>query len=516
MKSNQFTVEDGSVNSAEVGSLTDVILHKDSNGDVIKENGLKAGLQNRMINLIALCGIIGPGMFIGIGNMLAKGGPVSMIVGFGIVGILVIFMMFAVGELNSIYDENFAILGSRFISKGFGATISLYYVIIWVTILISEYTSLTAALQSYTTKIPMYGWFLIFFTIFTCFQTLEISWWGESEYILGMFKLIFITGFYLFAIIFASGGIPNHKPDNPFGKYPLNSGFKGIASSFVYAGVFYAGVEGISLLTMESKNPRKAIPSAVKSTVYRVFYVYIGLSIAYGITVAYNDPILNSGDGVLKSPMMIALTNAGWTNSKYFVTTFIWITCFSSINTAIYFASRSLFAWAQEGYGPKIFTKVTKKGVPYVAIHFVHIFSFLAILSYSSGSRVAYTYIISVTGVATFIVWVCICGVHLRFRYAWIKRNLPLDNIPYLAPCFPYGSYFGAGLGIVLVLVQGWTCFVPFDYKSFIDGYIMLPLFFIIWGCYDYFYFKKGLLKVNEIDFESTRLELTEDVDKLL
>lgn len=490
--------------------------HKNSKGDDILDNGLNAGLKNRMINLIALCGVIGPGVFIGISNALASGGPVGLLVGFSIVGILVISMMFSIGELNAAYDQNFAILASRFVTRGFGATVALYYVVVWITNIISEYTSLTAALQVYSTKIPTYGWFLIFWLVFTIFQTLDVSWWGESEYVLGVMKLMFLTGFYIFAIVYAGGGIKDHKPDNPFGNFPLRSGFKGIANSFVYAGVYYSGVEGVSMLAGESRNPRKAIPVAVRNTFIRVFYVYFGLSIFYGITVAYNDPMLTSGDKVLKSPMTIAFTNAGWANGKYFVTTMIWITCFSSINSAIFFASRALFTWAKEGYGPKIFTKVNKRGIPYVAIHFVHLFGFLSILSYKSGSSVAYNYIVSVTGVASFIVWTCISITHLRFRKAYIKNGLPLEELPFLAPLFPWSNYIAITLGIVLTLVQSWSCFVPFDYKTFIDGYIMLPLFFIVWFCYDFFYFKNGFIKFNEIDFDSGRRPDLDDLPEKL
>lgn len=479
--------------------------HENEYGEEILDNGLQAGLKNRMINLIALCGLIGPGVFIGMGSALRSGGPVGLLVGFAVVGIMVFSMMNSIGEMNAAYDQNFAILGSRFVSKGFGATIAIFYVIIWITNIIAEYTSLTSAMQTYSTTVPTYGWYLIFWFVFTIFQCLDVSWWGEAEYFLGFLKLAFLSGFYIFAIIYAAGGIKGHKPDNPFGNFPLKDGFKGIANSFVYAGVFYSGVEGVSIIAAEARNPRKAIPSAVKSTVFRVFFVYFGLSIFYGITVPYNDPLLNGKDNVMRSPMTIAITEAGWPGSKYFVTTMIWITCFSSINSAIYFASRALFTWAKEGYGPKIFTKVNKRGVPWVAIHFVHLFGFLSILSYSSGASIAYSYIVSVTGVAAFIVWTTISITHLRFRNGYVSQGHSLESLPYTAWFFPWSNYVAIVIGVVLTLVQSWSCFVPFDYKTFIDGYIMLPLFFIIWLCYDKLYFKSGFVKYEDMDFAAGR-----------
>ena len=110
---------------------------QNEDGDEILDSGLKAGLKNRMINLIALCGLIGPGVFIGMGNALKSGGPVGLLVGFAIVGILVLSMMSSIGEMNATLDSNFAILGSRFVSKGIGATIDIYYVILWITKIIA-------------------------------------------------------------------------------------------------------------------------------------------------------------------------------------------------------------------------------------------------------------------------------------------------------------------------------------------------------------------------------------------
>lgn len=485
--------------------------HKNAKGEDILHSGLKAGLKNRMVNLIAICGIIGPGSFMGFGNMLYACGPAGMVAGFTIVGIVVMITMFDVGELNAAYDANFAILGSRFISKGFGATLALAYAVLWITNIISEYTSLCVALEVYTGSIPFYGWFLIMWVFFTCFQTLNVSWWGETEYVLGFVKLGVLTAFYLFAIIYAAGGIKDHDPGNPFGNYPLKSGFKGIANAFVYAGVFYSGVEGVSIIAAETRNPRKAIPAACRSTVFRIFYVYFGLSVTYGITVSYVDPAFGSSNKLLRSPMTIAFTNAGWENSKYYVTSMVLITCVSSINSAIYFASRAIFTWAEAGYGPKIFTKTTSRGVPYVAIHFCHLWGFLCLLASNSGSAAAYGYIVSVAGVSAFIAWVGVILTHMRFRRAWNSQGLDVNKLPFKTPWFPWLDYVGIAIGVLLVLVQGWSCFVPFDYKTFVDSYILLPIFFICWFCYDKFYFKSGFVKKHEIDFSYGRRQDLDD-----
>ena len=295
-----------------------------------------------------------------------------------------------------------------------------------------------------------------------------------------------------------------------FQNIPLNGDFKGIANSFVYAGIYYSGVESVSIIAAETRNPKKAIPTAVKHTVGRIFIVYFGLSIAYGLTVAYNDPNLLGSGRILRSPMAIALTNAGWKNSKYFIATIVFITCISAINSSIYLASRIFYTWVLNGYGPKIFTKVTKNGVPYAAIHTVYLFSLISIMTYKTGASNAYGYIINIAGSSAFIFWTAASIIHLRFRKGWYFKGYTVKDLPYCAPFFPWSNYIAIVLGIVLTLIQGWSYFKPFQVGNFIDAYILLPLFFICWFAYD-LYFKSWLVKFENVAYEyGRRLDLEE------
>lgn len=80
-----------------------------------------------------------------------------------------------------------------------------------------------------------------------------------------------------------------------------------------------------------------------------------------------------------------------------------------------------------------------------------------------------------------------------------------MDKLPFKTAWFPWLDFVGFAFGILLILVQGWSVFKPFDYKGFIDGYILLPIFAIVWFCYDKFYFKEGFVPAREIDFSEGR-----------
>ncbi|CDK25001.1 unnamed protein product [Kuraishia capsulata CBS 1993] len=507
LKTTPEEVSEYEVSEAGVGNSETEIR-----GKFDPNTGVKRGLKTRHISMMALAGVIGPGVFVGMGSALHSGGPVGLIAGFCIVGLLVIAMMNCIGELNTLYDFNFTLHCSRWVDPGFGAAIGWCYVMLWLCNTISEYVSLTSILAYYTDKVPLYGWFLIMWFIFTVFQTLGVSAFGESEYILSFIKLLFLSGVYLFSIIYAAGGIPGHSPGNPFKEFPLAHGFKGIANSFVYAGVFYSGVEAVSMTTSEARNPKKAVPIAVRQTIWRILFVYLGASIAYGITVPWNDPNLSLSNKTMRAPITIALTNAGWANAGYFSTTIILVTCLSSINSSIYLASRSLFNLATEGNAPKIFSTVDKRGNPWIAIHVCHLFGFLSLLAISSGSSVAYGYIINLSGVCSFIVWTAIALAQIRFRKGWLANGYQKENILFQVPLYPLTSIFAVFLGLLLVLVQGWSTLKPFDAGNFVDVYIMIPVFFIMWAGYS-FYYKKFWIPYHEMDFETGRKdqELTED-----
>ncbi|SGZ55788.1 CIC11C00000001207 [Sungouiella intermedia] len=468
--------------------------------------GVKRGLKTRHISMMALAGIVGPGVFIGMGSALRDGGPAGLIVGFTIVGVLVMIMMFCIGELNSLFDFNFNTHASRWVDPSFGAAMGWYYVFLWVCSLIAEYVSVISVMSFYSDKVPLWGYYLILWGAFSIYQMVGVDIFGEVEYILAFIKLLFITGFYLFSVIYAAGGIKGHSPGNPFKNFPLNSGFKGIANSFVYAGVYYTGIESLSVTFSELRNVRAAVKNAVRQAVVRIFYVYFGIIISYGITVPYTDPGLSGSNKTMKSPMTIALVDAGWKNAGFYVSTVVLITSLSSINSAIYYPARSLKRLADDGYAPKVFSKVTTQGVPWVATHTVHLFGFLSILSIKSSSSVAYGYIINLAGLCAFIVWSGIIFVHLRFRAGWYKLGRTDDELPYKAPFYPYANYIGIVLGIALTLVQGWSVFVPFNAGNFVDVYIMIPFFFIVWGGFK-LYLKSLWIRYEHMDFVSDRQE---------
>jgi yeast amino acid transporter len=137
---------------------------------------------------------------------------------------------------------------------------------------------------------------------------------------------------------------------------------------------------------------------------------------------------------------------------------------------------------AQSGKAPKVFGWVNGRGVPVWAITITNAVGAISMMNVSTGSAKAYGYIVNLSGVSTFIVWACISFIHIRFRRGWIAQGRSLAELPFKALAYPFVAYFGVFANIFLALVQGWTNFVPFNAGNFVSAYILLPLFFVIYG----------------------------------
>lgn len=470
------------------------------------ENGLKRGLKNRHLTMISLCGIIGPGILIGAGGALHNGGPAALIIGFGVVGILAFSVMQSLGELSTMYPSGgaFSTLCAKFVDPAFGAAVGWNYVIVWIAVLSNEYNATSSIMQFWGPQVPLYGYILIFWFFFLGIQFLGVEAFGEMEFWLALFKIGGLVAFYVFSIVYVSGGLPHQKA---FGFEYWNNpgafadGFKGVVSVFVFCSTFYSGTESVAIAASESRNPGVAVPSAIRQTFWRIIIIYMGVALFYGITVPWNDPNLMGSSRTLKSPITIAITRAGWSGAPHLVNAFILVTCISAVNSSIYIGSRSIINLANEGAAPRFLTYVTKRGVPAFAIILMNAFGFLSMMNVSTGAAEAYNYIVNLSGVSVFIVWGSINFAHLRFRRALKLQGVSTATLPYRGIWFPWLTYLGLFGNVFLGLIQGWSYFKPFDAGNFVDAYILLPVFVVI------FLFVKVIKKTKWVDLATVDLD---------
>lgn len=479
-----------------------------SDGDkatIDPESGVRRGLKTRHLSMMALAGIIGPGLLVGAGSALSSGGPAALLIGFGVIGIIAFSIMQSLGEMTTLYPSGgaFTKLADRFVDKAFGVAVGWNYFIVWTAVLSNEYNISSAILSFWSTKVPIYGYFLLLWTAFLAFQLLGVVTFGEAEFWLALFKLLGLVAYFFFSIIYVSGGISGvpafgfhywHDPG------AFSYGFRGLAGVFVFCSTFYVGVESIAVAATETRNPGVAVPRAIRQVFWRIVFIYMGSAFFFGITVPSNsDQLANDTVKALQSPMTIAIQNAGWKGGVHLINAFILIICISAVNSSIYIGSRTVLFMAQDRKAPKFLGYTNKYGTPILAIIFTNLFGFLSLMNISTGAGRAYQYIVNLSGVSTFLVWGSISFIHIRFRQAWKAQGNSVSELPFKSLWYPWSAYFGLFANAFLAIVQGWTTLTPFDGANFVDAYILLPLFFIIYFGYKVI-FKSRFWRLHEID----------------
>jgi len=475
-------------------------------------SGVKRGLKTRHLSMMALAGIIGPGLLVGAGGALSDGGPASLIIGFGVIGLVAFSIMQSLGELTTLYPSGGAFTGlaDRFVDKAFGVAVGWNYFFIWVCVLANEYNVISSIFTFWSDKVPLWGYFLIFWFAFLGFQLLGVEAFGEAEFWLALLKIAGLLAYFIFSIVYAAGGLKGQAEPLGFRYWnnpgPFNGhGFRGVAQTFVFCATFYAGVESIAVAATETKNPGQAVPLAIRQVFWRIVFVYMGSAFFFGLTCPANaSGLINGGSRSLKSPMTIAIQNAGWDGGVNLINAFIFVTCLSAVNSSIYIGSRTILFMAQDKKAPKFLGWTDKRGVPILAIIFTNLFGAIAMMNVSTGAGQAYSYIVNLSGVSTFLVWGSISFIHIRFRQAWKKQGRTADQLPYRFRGEPWNAWFGLLANIFLALVQGWTSLAPFNAGNFVDAYILLPLFPVIYIGYKLI-FKTKFHRSMEIDLDYGR-----------
>ncbi|KAI1197422.1 amino acid permease-like protein [Nemania serpens] len=504
--------------SAPLGPL-DVDSDRLDFQEIDPDSGVKRGLKTRHLSMMALAGIIGPGLLVGSGGALSSGGPASLIIGFGVIGIIAFSIMQSLGELTTLYPSGgaFTKLADRMVDPAFGVAVGWNYFIIWFAVLANEYNAVTSILSFWSDKVPVWGYFLLLWFAFLGFQLLGVETFGEAEFWLALLKLAGLVAYYIFAIVYASGGVIGadaigfrywHDPG------PFVNGFAGVARVFVFCSTFYAGVESVAVAATETKNPGVAVPLAIRQVFWRIIFVYLGAAFFYGLTCPSNaDGLINGSSRALKSPMTIAIQNAGWEGGVHLINAFILVTCISAINSSIYIASRTVLFMAQDAKAPKFLGWTDRRGVPIPAIIFSNVFGALSLLNISAGASNAYTYIVNLSGVSTFLVWGSISFIHIRFRQAWQLQGYQTEDLPFKALWYPWNAWFGLFANLFLAFVQGWTTFAPFKAGDFVDAYVLLPLFVIIYLVFK-LWNKTRFWRLDEIDLQSGRRRDLDDNER--
>ncbi|KAH9080268.1 amino acid permease-domain-containing protein [Lactarius deliciosus] len=451
---------------------------------------LHRGLSSRQVQMIAIAGTIGTGLFLGTGTSLAQGGPASMLICYSIVGFIVYVTLLLLGEMATQYPVagSFNVYATRFFSPAYGFALSWNY---WFNDAISVASDLTAAqlvLEFWSFSNP-WIFSLTLWVFLVSINATHVGAYGELEYWLSSLKVVTIIIFILLGILVNSGANQEHRfigfenwqiPGAPF-----VGGFGGFAHVFVTASFAFGGTESLGITAGETKNPGKNMPRVVKFVFWRILLFYLLSILLIGLNVPWDYPNL-SNKTATTSPFTIVFKQFGSTTAASFMNTVILSSVISAGNHALFAGTRVLYSLAAASHAPPLFAWTTRGGVPLPALFLTSAISALCFGSSFIGNGQLWALLQTLVGVSNQIAWLSIGIASWRFRTAWKKQGRPLSEMKFRAQwTWPWGPPFVITAVSTIILIQGWSSVIPrFSAADFFSFYIELPvmaLMYLLW-----------------------------------
>ncbi|KAK3376431.1 amino acid permease-domain-containing protein [Lasiosphaeria ovina] len=430
---------------------------------------LSRELKGRHLQMIAIGGSIGTGLFVASGKALSEGGPASVLLAYIFVGVMLFCTVQALGELAVIFPVagSFSAFSTRFLDPSWGFAMGWNYALQWVVVLPLEIIAGAATISYWNPDLNKAIFVTVFLIVIVVINLFGVKGYGEAEFIFAIVKVTAVIGFILLGIVINIGGTPTGGYIG--GKYwkdpgAFNNGFKGLCSVFVTAAFAFAGTELVGLAAAETANPRKSLPTAIKQVFWRITLFYIVALTLVGLLVPYNDPRLLGATSIADSsasPFVIAIESAGATILPSVMNGVILVSVISVGNSSVFGSSRTLAALAEQGQAPKILAYVDRNGRPLVAILVASSVGLLAYLSDVKAQSVVFDWLLAISGLSTIFTWASTCLAHIRLRQAWSHRNRSLSDMAFRAQAGVVGSWIGLGINVLILIAQIWVAVSP-------------------------------------------------------
>ncbi|KAL1955438.1 hypothetical protein VTO42DRAFT_8531 [Malbranchea cinnamomea] len=452
---------------------------------IVVADKLDRKLSARQVQMIAIAGTIGTGLFLGTGNSLATGGPASMLISYAIVGAIVFVTMLSLGEMAAFMPiaGSFCTYAGRFVDDALGFALTWNY---WFNDAVSTASDLVALqllLQYWSDNFPGWAFSLIFLVVLIGLNIVTVRLYGEMEYWLSLLKVATIVIFIFVGIAVNCGA----NPDKEYigGKYwtmgdaPFVGGIGGFASVFVTASFAYGATESIAITAGETRNPTRNLPRVVRNVFWRILIFYILSIIIIGFNVPYTYPNLSDGD-TKTSPFTIVFDMVGSKVAGSFINAVIMTSVISAGNHALFAGSRLLYTLAVNRHAPPFFATLNRFKTPWVAVLGTTIISGLCFGASYIGAGQLWTWLQNIVGVSNQLSWMAIGFSSYRFRTG-IRRQGLEHLLPFKNWTYPYGPLASLVLNGVLILVQGWKSFSPhFKAVDFVSFYIEIPIMIVM------------------------------------
>ena len=386
------------------------------------ENGMVRGLQNRHVQLIAIAGTIGTGLFLGAGRSLSLTGP-SIILVYMLTGAFMYFMMRAIGEMLYMDPDQHTFINfiTKYLGKGWGYFSGWSYWVSLVFLGMAEITAVSNYVQLWFPNWPAWQIQIIFLALLSCVNLIAVKVFGEVEFWFGMIKIVTIlaliaTGIFMVTTNFETpaGHASLSNITNGFQMFP--NGWVKFVMAFQMVFFAYQAIEFVGITTSETANPRQVLPKAIKEIPIRIVIFYVGALLAIMAIFPWQQLPVN------KSPFVTVFQMVGIKWAAGLINFVVLTAAASSLNSTLYSTGRHLYQIAKETPNSKVMNRLklnslSRMGIPSRAIIFsaivVAVSAFINILP---GVSDAFALITASSSGVYIAIYILTMLAHLKYR----------------------------------------------------------------------------------------------------
>ncbi|TCP14556.1 aromatic amino acid:proton symporter (AAT family) [Crenobacter luteus] len=437
-------------------------------------DGLKRELKNRHIQLIALGGAIGTGLFLGIAQTIKLAGP-AVLLGYAFAGFIAFLIMRQLGEM--VVDEPVAGSFSHFAHRYWGPFAGFMsgwnYWVLYVLVGMAELSAVGIYMQYWWPELPAWVSAAVFFVAINLVNLSSVKYYGEMEFWFSIVKVAAIVGMIAFgAYLLGSGAAgPAASVSNLWqhGGFMPN-GLAGLAMAMAGIVFSFGGLELVGITAAEADKPEKTIPKATNQVIYRILLFYVG-ALAVLLSLYPWQKVVEGG-----SPFVM-IFHALDSNLVANVLNVVVLTAALSVyNSGVYCNSRMLLGLAKQGNAPQALLAVNRRGVPLAALAFSALATASCVLINYLMPGKAFELLMGLVVSALMINWAMISLIHLKFRRekarAGQTTRFPSLGAPFtnwLCLAFLAGilvvMYLTPGLRLSVLLIPVWLVVLALGYQ---------------------------------------------------
>lgn len=450
--------------------------------DRLQPGALQRGLKNRHIQLIALGGAIGTGLFLGSAGVLRSAGP-SMILGYAIGGFIAFLIMRQLGEM--IVEEpvagSFSHFAHNYWAPYAGFLSGWNYWVLYVLVGMAELTAVGKYVQFWWPEVPTWATATAFFVLINLINLVNVKAFGETEFWFAIVKVGAIIGMIVLGLylLFSGKGGEQASFTNLWshgGFFP--NGVSGMIMALAIIMFSFGGLELVGITAAEASNPKTVIPKAINQVVYRILIFYIGaLSVLLALYPwdSLLETLGSAGDAYSSSPFVQIFSLIGSDTAAHILNFVVLTAALSVYNSGVYCNSRMLYGLAEQGDAPRVLMTVNRRGVPVLAIAVSALVTMFCVVVNYLLPQNALELLMSLAVASLLINWAMISLTHLKFRKSITERGV---EPAFKAFWSPFSNYLCLAFVALIAVIMLWM-------PGLRTSIFAIPVWILfIWGCF--------------------------------